>query len=90
MYFRTAIVCENLTVPLNGAIEYSEDRTLFFSLGTQANYTCLEHYTLKVPNEAQGEDFYTRTCVGNYSSSRGWWTGDDPGCVSEYQCALLT
>ncbi len=72
-------MCPNLTAPVFGFVNFTTDQTAPHELGTNATYTCKGGYRLNISDE----DFYVRTCFGNYSSSVGSWSGFESTCISE-------
>ncbi len=75
-------MCSNLIAPEFGFINYTIDETYPYDLGTNAIYTCISGYQLRLSENFEDKQ-YNRTCVGNYSSSVGNWTGFDPECISK-------
>ena len=66
-------MCDGLTLPVNGGIEYSSDSTAPYDVLTTATYTCDSGFALSGGDEV-------RTCVSNVDSTGGVWTGTAPTC----------
>lgn len=62
-----------LTVPSNGAIDFTTDMVAPYEFETEATYTCDVGHDVVQSNE-------TRTCDGNGSTAVGMWSGQIPSC----------
>ena len=80
--FSTAI-CPDIPNPLNGKIEFAEDKLAPFDLGTVATYICDFGYAVTEGNEM-------RVCVMDELSEAGTWNGNATTCdgqlCTKYSC----
>lgn len=69
-------MCPHIPNPQHGRIEFEDDTTAPFELGTTATYQCELGFGL------QG-DYYVRTCVMDGLGPDAVWNASAPSCVGE-------